>query len=175
MNRMQILMVCLFAVALGTGLAVGMGISHNPPPKERDSWLVDQLKLTPEQSKQMKEIWSAMMGGPGRSSFDKRHEFAKERDEAIFKLIPESAKPDYQKIVDHYNQQVAELSKERDAAFQAAVEKTKAILNDTQRAKYDEIMKKGFRGPHGGPGGPHEGDRHDGPHGPPPETQPGRG
>lgn len=172
MNKMRLLMVCLFAVALGTGLAVGMGYSHRPYPKDRESWLADQLKLSPEQSKQMKDIWSAMMGGPSRS-FDKRHEFAKERDEAIFKLIPETAKPEYQKILERYNQQVAELSKERDAAFQAAVEKTKAILNETQRARYEEIMKKGFRGP-SWHGGTHEGG-HDGPHGPPPETAPGNG
>ncbi len=166
-------MVCLFAVALGTGLAVGMGFTHHAKPADRESWLADQLNLTPEQSNQMKDIWSAMMGGPGHS-FDRRRELARARDDAIFKLIPESAKPQYQLIVDHYNQQVAELARDRDAAFQAAVEKTKAILNETQRAKYDQIMKNGFRGPpwqHGGPGGPHDG----GPHGPPPDTEPGRG
>jgi hypothetical protein len=41
------------------------------------------------------------------------------------------------------------MAKEREAMFQKAVERTKAILDDKQRAKYTELLKSGSLGPPG--------------------------
>ena len=141
-------MVGLFVVALGTGVLVGMGWAHQVSPHDRTwSWLTEELKLTPEQSEKIKVIWSDMLQGPGsRPGGDARRAAQKERDEAIVAMLTPEQKSTYDKIVDKYSQQVAEINKARDLAFQAAVEKTKAVLDDSQRAKYEDLLKKGFHG-----------------------------
>ncbi len=146
MNRFHVLIISLFAIALGTGVVVGMSIARAPKPTDRDSWLAQELNLTLAQTDKMRAIWSDMLQGSAQRPSDRRREFQKERDDAVVALLTPAQKPAYDAIVEHYNQEMADLNREREAAFNAAVEQTKAILNDTQRAKYDELLKKGFRG-----------------------------
>jgi hypothetical protein len=145
------LIASLFLIALGTGIVVGMGVSRSPKAKERGSWLSEELNLTPDQSEKMKSIWSDI-SRPG-GGFERRRQMQRERDEAVQALLTEEQKAAYTTIVDKYNLQMAELNHEREQAFLAAVESTKEILNDAQRAKYDELLRRGFRGGRGdGPG-----------------------
>jgi Spy/CpxP family protein refolding chaperone len=163
MSRMHVLIISLFSVALGTGIVVGMGMNRAPMPHNDRSWLADQLGLKPEQSEQMKVIWEGVRGS-GKPRNDSRMQYRKERDDALQALLTPDQKAAYAKAVDHYNAEIAELNKQQETEFQAAVEQTKTILNEQQRASYDELLKKGFRGGPGGPGGP-RGDRGPG-HGP---------
>jgi hypothetical protein len=140
-------MVGLFAVALGTGVLVGMGLREARPHDRNWSWLSEELKLTPDQSERIRAIWSDMLQGPAsRPSGERRRAAQKERDESIVALLKPDQKESYDKILEHYNQQTAEITRDREAAFQAAVERTKAVLDDGQRVKYEELLKKGFRG-----------------------------
>jgi Spy/CpxP family protein refolding chaperone len=153
MNRLKLLIASLFLIALGTGIVVGMGVSRTPKSHERGSWLSEELNLTPDQSEKIKAIWSDI-SRPGQSGFERRRQFQRERDEAVQALLTDKQKADYAAIVDKYNLQLAELNHEREQAFQAAVESTKDILTDAQRTKYDEILRRGFRGSRGdGSGG----------------------
>jgi len=147
-SKLHWMMVGLFVVALGTGVLVGMGLSHEVKPHDRTwSWLTEELKLTSEQSEKIKVIWSDMLQGPGqRPGGEPRRAAQKERDDAIVALLTPEQKGTYDKIIERYNQQVGEMNKAREAAFQAAVEKTKAVLDANQRAKYEELLKKGFHG-----------------------------
>jgi Spy/CpxP family protein refolding chaperone len=157
MNRLKLLIAILFLIALGTGIVVGMGVSRTPKAHERGSWLAEELNLTPDQSEKIKAIWSDI-SRPGQSSFDRRRQYQRERDEALLGLLTPEQRAAYGTIVDKYNLQIAELNHEREQAFQAAVESTKDILTESQRAKYDEILRRGFRGGRGeGPGGPGRG------------------
>jgi uncharacterized protein YdbL (DUF1318 family) len=171
MNRLKFLIAVLFTVALGTGIVVGMGVSRtSPKTQDRGFWLAEELNLTPAQSEKMKTIWSDI-SRPGQNNFERRRQLQKERDDAVQALLNDEQKTAYLAVVEKFNAQVAELNHEREAAFQAAVESTKDILTDAQKTKYDELMKRGFRGggrPDGGPGrmegGPHMDGRgeHDG-------------
>jgi Spy/CpxP family protein refolding chaperone len=163
MSRLHILIISLFTVALGTGIVVGMGMTRAPAARDGRSWLTDQLNLTPEQSQQMKAVWENVRGS-SKPRNDARMQYRKERDDALQALLTPEQKAAYAKLVEHYNAEIAELNRQQEAEFQAAAERTKKILNEQQRARYDELLKKGFRGGPGGPGGP-RGDHGPG-HGP---------
>lgn len=146
MTKQILLTVFLFVVALGSGIVVGWNIPHDRPAMRRDqSWLGNELKLSSEQREKMKNIWAEVLqhGGPRHGS-DARRQFAKERDEAVVALLTPEQKTAYDRISEKYNQRVADLSKEREAAFQRAVEQTKAMLTPQQRMKYEEMLARGM-------------------------------
>ncbi len=62
MNRLHLLIISMFAVALGTGVVVGMGMTRGGMARDGRSWLTDQLGLSPDQSAQMKAIWEDVRG-----------------------------------------------------------------------------------------------------------------
>jgi hypothetical protein len=148
MNRLKLLIATLFLIALGTGIVVGMGMSKAPKAEDRKSWLAEELSLTADQSEKMKAIWSDI-SRPGQSSFERRRQLGRERDDAVQALLTEEQKTAYTALLDKYNLQMAELNHEREQAFQAAVESTKDILTEQQRVKYDELLRRGFRGGRG--------------------------
>jgi hypothetical protein len=155
-NKQLLLVIGLFIVAMGSGILVGMNI-HRPQgegPHER-SWLADELQLSPQQRDQMRAIWSEVLrgpgggpnAGPGGRHGDSRRQLYVQRDEAIAALISPEQKPAYDKVIERFNTQMAQMDHERDAAFQKAVEKTKAILAPAQREKYEQILARGPMGP----------------------------
>jgi Spy/CpxP family protein refolding chaperone len=162
MNRLKLHIVLLFLVALATGVVAGMAISRNSmashQPTERRSYLANQLDLTPAQSDRLRAIWSEVIHPstqPGLSNRERRDSYRDQRDQAVVALLSDSQKAAYDDIQKKYRQQIDGLDEERRQATQVAVEKTREILTDVQRAKYDEILKNappGRRG-HGG-GGP---------------------
>lgn len=147
-------LVIVFIVALGSGIVIGkkFPMATKPDSHER-SRLSDELKLNDDQREKMRNIWQEVVrGGSRQGGFDRRRQLAKERDEAIAAIMTKEQKPAYDAVLATYSQQVAELSKEREATFQKAVEQTKAILDPGQRAKYEELLAKGTFGPGRRPG-----------------------
>lgn len=155
MTKQILLTVFLFVVALTSGVFIGMNVhGHGDRPPHERSWLTDELKLTPVQQDQMRAIWSEIAPGSGRRHDDKRRQMTKERDDAVAALFAPDQKAAYDKVIEHYNQQMGEMNREREAASQRAVERTKAILTPEQRVKYERILAKGPFGPQRGRGGP---------------------
>src|SRR5277367_5362655 len=120
MSRLHILIVSLFAVAMGTGIVVGMDLRGTSlihaasPPRDGHSWLTDQLQLSPEQGEQMKAIWSDLLKGSGQRHMDARKQYQKEREDAVKALLTPDQKAAYDKIQENYSNELAELSRERD-------------------------------------------------------------
>ncbi len=144
----KMIVITGFIIAFSAGVMSGIvwtNQGHGKPGDDRhesrESWLTDQLSLTPDQQKQMKEIWSSL-GGGRRESWEKRNQIRKERDEAISNLIDSSNKDAYEKIIEASKQKQDALDAEGKKAFQIAVEKTKLILNAEQRVKYDEFLSR---------------------------------
>src|SRR4051794_10862870 len=172
-TRIEILLISLTVLALGAGLAAGLlaarlptasspgpGSSPNgsasvdssnpapaPTPGERTP-LVEELQLSPEQRDQMRDIWESTRGRV-HQTFDDAQRLQKDRDDALVALLNDEQKARFQKISQEYADRFEALTKKRDTAFEEAVEKTRAILNDTQRQKYDELLRR-----HVGPDGP---------------------
>lgn len=161
MNKTRVMIVCLFVLAFVSGFAVSSVLthSHHPAhdgPMPATSWLSSELGLTKAQEEEMLKIWGNLGRPAGPEQQDRRHALSDQRDESIRKLIPAEKQKEYELILENHSKQMAELSEQRHKQFEIAVEKTKAILTEQQRTKYDAILAKrleGRRGPGGsGPG-----------------------
>ncbi len=179
----RLIVITGFIVAFTAGLMAGFawkgnlisraapGDSPRPgfgggPGRDPGSWIAQQLDLTPEQQKQMKEIWSEVShrgGGPAR---ERRGQIRHEQEEAIAKLIHEQDKTAYQKIIDDAKVKADAIEADGRKSFEQAVAKTKSILSADQLKKYEAILAKAPGPPDRGPGG-ERGDR-----APPPSTRP---
>lgn len=162
-NRILLLVIVCFLAAFAAGLAVGL-VAGPPADRPRHhSWLMTELKLTPQQQEQMGKIWSEVMEGSGRQHGEQRRAAGEERDKAIVGILTPQQQPKYDQIQQDYARKLAELSQQRKGAFDQAVERTKQILTPEQAKLYEELLKKqherGFGGPRGmGPGaGPRPG------------------
>jgi hypothetical protein len=148
MNKTSVTILLGFLVMFAAGAVVGMvqhhGFFRPPPPGDR-SWLGDQLQLSEAQKQQMQQIWSDVMPHNHDNhdqGMDKRHILQKQRNDAIRALLTPQQQKQFDQIEDKYEADTADLQKERGKAVQEAIAKTKLILNDTQRAKYEEILKR---------------------------------
>jgi Spy/CpxP family protein refolding chaperone len=158
MTRLVVLLG--FAVSFSAGLMVGLISDHGPskpddkPPRDRSSWLAEQLKLTPEQIRQMQEIWSETARRGGREQGDRRQQLRRQRDEAIAALVPESRRQDYERILAEYAAANEAIENEWRGSFDRAVARTKEILTPEQRERYEQLLsRQGWDGPGSGPRG----------------------
>lgn len=181
----RLIVITGFIVAFLAGLMAGVAWKGNPVVtspgdslrpndrnNERGSWIAQQLSLTPEQQKQMREIWSEVTRRGGREMRERRAQIRREQEEAIARLVRDEDKAAYQKIIEDARTRTEALEAEGKKAFEQAVAKTKAILNADQLKKYEAILARPpergpDRGTERGPErGPDRGDR------PPPATRP---
>ncbi len=153
MNRAKVIILVCFVTAFAIGVGTGTASRRLMKRPDRESWLTRELGLTQEQQEKMKEIWSTAGMEGVRQWREKRIALGRERDEAMQGLLSEEQKAQYQAIVKSYEEKVAALEKEAAESFEAMVAKTKEILTDEQKAKYDAFLSRGPRpGQPGGPG-----------------------
>lgn len=150
-TRVKVMLVAAFLLALGGGVVLGLAAGRRTPdpvaapatrPTTRPgpSWLVEQLDLTPAQRDQMQAIWSQFIDGPAQHNKDTRRALEKERDGAVLSLLTPDQRAEYDRLMAGYAARLAELSAEREKGYRDTVERTKAILNDTQRKRYEELL-----------------------------------
>ena len=114
-------------------------------------WISEQLKLTPEQSQQMKSIWEETLRGGMRAHEERRRELRRQRDEGIKALVRPEDLPKYDAVLRAYADGNEQLERDMRANFESAVKQTKAMLDDEQRARYEQILER--TRPPGGPWG----------------------
>jgi Spy/CpxP family protein refolding chaperone len=151
-RRKQIVLIGLTVLALSAGVVVGMVASRLPAARDaadadptvdasdQSAGLAEQLNLTPSQAEQMRSIWEAVRNEL-RTSFESAEALQKQRDADVFAMLSDEQKARFESISKRYGERFTALREERDAAFRRAVERTRKLLNDEQRAKYDELLK----------------------------------
>jgi len=149
MTKTKVILVVAFAAAFAAGVAVGFSIWGTGHRRHGPSWLAAELNLTDAQKAQMHDIWSGVMSETVRDHWQRRRTIAETRDQAILDLLTDAQRTRYDAILQTYAEQREAMEEERKAAFQQAVQRTKAILTPEQAAKYEELIK---RGPRHGPG-----------------------
>ena len=159
MSRVKLIITVAFVLAMGAGVAVGVLTARIPERHEPRSWLADELNLDTMQRDQMKSIWQDVSKNR-QHDWESRRALDKDRNDKIVALFSPQQKAQFDAINQQYQQKQQELAKQREKAFQDAVEATKQILTPDQRVKYEAMMQKrrDDHGPggsrHGGPGGP---------------------
>jgi Spy/CpxP family protein refolding chaperone len=151
MTKVKVIVVVGFLIAFGAGAVVGLSVRQPAAansaiaPSTRpsgSSWLRDQLGLSQPQQEEMKKIWDHVATMNTRDHEDRRQQFRKERDDAVAALLSAGEKSAYEKIQQDYSNKLRALGQERSRAYEAAVEKTKAVLTPKQREKYEEMLKR---------------------------------
>jgi Spy/CpxP family protein refolding chaperone len=148
-DRTRLIIVFVFALTLGAGIAAGLLASRLPliHPKAKaqaqpngTSWLVQQLDLSPAQSEQMRQIWEGVKEKTDQSIRDAASARDK-RDADIQKLVPNEKLEEYRAANVAYDSTVARLKAQREETFDRAVKRTKEILSPAQQEKYNDILK----------------------------------
>ena len=163
-TRIEILLVLLTVLALSAGVVAGLVAARLPAssaekpanvlppiapgPIERS--LAKELQLTADQRDQMRSIWEGVRDKV-HHAFDEAEDLGRQRDQRLVALLNEEQKTQFERISREFAEKYDRLARERDDAFNGAVEKTKKILTEPQRKKYEEILRTHVRP--GAPGG----------------------
>jgi Spy/CpxP family protein refolding chaperone len=164
-TRIEILLVVLTVMALSAGVVAGLVAARLPaatsaaksdnvpppiPPGPMEKSLAEELQLTADQREQMRAIWEGVRDKV-HQAFDEAQDLGRQRDQRLVAILSDEQKAQFEKISKEFAEKYNQLARERDDAFNGAVEKTKKLLNETQRKKYEEILKTHVRP--GSPGG----------------------
>ena len=145
MIRLRLLLCACFLLAFGAGISVGRLWERSEAPRD-DGWLAP-LNLEPEQKKKIKEIWSeAMKTNSWQSQREKREAIQRERDDALKALILPEQTQRYEEIMRVGKEKLAAVALENKKLMDDAYERTKALLNEAQLVKYDELRQKRHHG-----------------------------
>ena len=160
-SRVEALLIGLTVLALCAGVVAGIVYARLPtgsavkpenippppmvpPDGPGEKSLADELQLTPEQRVQMRDIWEDVRGKV-HQAFDEAQDLQRQRDERIVALLSDDQKAKFQKLSQEFADRYDQLARERDEAFNSAVDKTKKLLNEEQRKKYEQILKAHVR------------------------------
>jgi Spy/CpxP family protein refolding chaperone len=158
MSLRKIVFLMTTALVLCAGVVLGrlwaQLPARMPEHGQGPSWIADQLDLTAEQRQQMDAVWAQTKSKLDQSG-DQRHEADKQRDAAVMALLTTPQQTAYEKIMSDYHGKRTELDKQREGLIQDAEASSRALLDDSQKARWDELTKQmhAHHGPHW-PGGP---------------------
>jgi len=146
-RRTEVFLIILVIVALGAGVVTGVLARQLPlgaqkPLVETAGTLSlgDELQLSPEQRDQMKSIWEGVRWEV-QDCYHEGESLQRERDRAIVALLDDRQKAEFEKMSSEFAARFTELTEKREQTFQRAVERTKKLLDDRQRGKYEAILK----------------------------------
>ena len=151
MRKINLLILFCAVVVFASGALVGMVgqravAKPNTDPSPRvivgRSRITEELALTPDQKEKIQAIWSAAVVKAGPPPTDRVRVLEKEREQAILDLLSDEQKTKYNQTIADFRQKLDTLHQPARAAFTEAEEQTKPLLNPTQRAKYEEILKR---------------------------------
>lgn len=157
MSRRQIAFVTTSALVLCAGFVLGRLTSHvrtaSPHEHGNPSWIAEQLNLSAAQKQQMDALWAETRLKIDQSS-DRRRQMDRQRDAEIQAMLSDEQRTAFQKIMNGYHGQRADADKQRESVIHDAEARSRALLDETQQKKWDELAKDmhSHRGPHR-PGG----------------------
>jgi len=155
-NRKNILILIMAILSLSAGMVVGWvwtplakveaaaaapGIRPAPRP-----WF-EQLDLSTDQKAQMDKIWGDTRAQM-QKMFQQRHDMDRQREQEIIALLNPEQRAAFDKINQQFNQQREETDNQRDALLADANARSRALLDDSQKEKWD-ILAKDMRRRHG--------------------------
>jgi hypothetical protein len=163
MGKARFILTLLFVLTLSSGVVAGILVSRWPAagqlggtrtpatttPVVMPSPLVQELELTPQQAEQMKVIWQAVQTKVD-DCFLRAQAAQKQREEAIVALLTDEQKAKLAEAQKEYETSLARLKADREKAFNDAVARTRQMLTEPQRQRYQEILQKRLGG-HGVP------------------------
>ncbi|HVT89087.1 MAG TPA: Spy/CpxP family protein refolding chaperone [Tepidisphaeraceae bacterium] len=145
-RKIETLVIGLAVLSLAAGVAAGFvasrvsAASASLPSPADSTPLTVELQLTPDQRDQMRDIWETVRSSV-RNVFDDAQRLEKQRDDAMIALLNDEQKARFEKLSQTYADRFNQLTQKRDQTFQDAVERTRKLLTEEQRVKYEAILK----------------------------------
>jgi len=147
MQKNSVVLVLVFALALGAGLAAGTLLSRLARTDASVSIartpLGAELDLTPQQNAKMQSIWEQVRNDVD-ACFLRAQEAQRKRESALLALLSDEQKSMFAPVQQQYVDSVDAIKGERDAVFQNAVKQTEQILSDAQKTRYRQILHNRF-------------------------------
>jgi Spy/CpxP family protein refolding chaperone len=155
MTKARVAIIVSFVVAFAAGGATGLMIDRAGPRPDHDRpWLERSLGLSPQKSKELRQIWERVNSAIEQQR-DLRAAAARKRDDEIQALFTPEQAAHYERILQEFTASMDRLANERTTLFQEAEKQTEDILTPDQRDKYEKMrtgrMQQGRR--------PHRGER----------------
>lgn len=143
MGKTRFLIVGLFVLALGAGLAAGLllprAVAIGTASAPRRTALAEELGLSDAQSVQMRQIWEGVRDRVD-ACFLRAQQVQKQRDDAILSLLTPEQRTRFDRAQRDYASKLDEIKSEREAAFKEAVRRTEEVLSGPQKARYRQIL-----------------------------------
>ena len=140
MNKAKTLIIAAFALVFVAGVPIGWALERTFDGSTGGSWLTRKLDLTLEQERQINGIWSEVTREPHAEGRAHMGRLSEERDNEIRALLSEEQEASFDRVLEKYQQARSEYFRELRARNDAAVEKTKAVLSEKQRQKYEALL-----------------------------------
>jgi hypothetical protein len=141
--KATIVLVLAYILALAAGTTSGLLADRlrAPLPQGSKAPLAAQLDLTPAQVEEMRGIWENVSGNLD-GYYHRAQDIQRQRDQALVDILTDDQKTKFAIMDKEYVKRYDALKDERDAAFRQALTKTEAMLSDTQRARYEQIVRE---------------------------------
>lgn len=141
-QRLRIIFSAAFALALIAGVAAGVLATRfigRSPPVFASSTL-DDLELSTRQRDQIKHIWEQVLD---RSDdlYRRAQDLQQNHEDRIFKLLTPEQQKQYNEIYNQDRETYSRLLAQRQEAIKKAINDTRTLLSESQRQKYDVILK----------------------------------
>lgn len=150
-SSLLVLVAC--ALALLGGAAAGMLAMRLSPSSNVSSLdhtlLGDELQLTTSQRDQIRAIWEHVRQTAADATAEGQR-LESDWEARLKALLTPDQKKEYEQIHRDYNDGVSALKSRQEKAMADAIERTRDMLNETQRRKYDVILAHRLGPMHGG-------------------------
>lgn len=143
MGKTRFLILGLFVLALAAGLAAGLllprAMASRTATAPRRTALAEELGLNDAQSAQMRQIWEGVRDRVD-ACFLRAQQVQKQRDDAILSLLTPEQRARFDRAQRDYASRLDDIKADREAAFKEAVRRTEEVLNESQKARYRQIL-----------------------------------
>jgi Spy/CpxP family protein refolding chaperone len=141
MSRAKTIVLASFLTAFVAGVALGVAVGGETKSSRHGSFWADKLNLTSGQREQMHEIWSSACGRAG--NYRQQSEAIElQRDEAIRQVLATDQLDQYKQILKDHSDKLDEMRQSRRDIFAQCRERTKEILDDSQRQEYERLLSE---------------------------------
>lgn len=145
-GKTRFVVALVFVAALLGGAAAGMLASRYVHPVAEvvvpgEASLSAELQLTQQQQTQIRQIWEQMRDQI-QLSYQQGEGLDQWRNDQIVKLLNDEQKKQFGQVNIEYLNRFTAMTSKRELAFKDAVEKTKRLLDDKQRQRYEQVLAR---------------------------------
>ena len=134
--------ICLVFVS---GVAVGVVGRRAFQPNKFQSVLVEELDLTPDQRRQIQQIWSEVAESHSPVPMAELEKADAERWQAIDQLLTPPQRTQLAQIQQRFEDRMQELDGGNRVRMGQAEEQTRQLLTPAQREKYERLLARPTR------------------------------